>query len=148
MSSDADLQRIVDEQAIIDVAIRYCWALDTRNWGELHTVFVDDATATLGEARDLVGIDAIAARCREALEPLDASQHMVSTHQVAIDGDVATHRCYIHAQHHRRGLREGKNYVVGGRYEDRLVRTPEGWRIAERTLTVMWTDGNRRVLVA
>ena len=32
--------------------------------------------------------------------------------------------------------------MVAGRYEDRLVRTDAGWRIAHRTLTVMWTDGN------
>ncbi len=148
MSFDAEVQRIVDERSIVDVAVRYCWVLDTRNWDDLRSVFLDDARATLGEARDLVGVEAIAARCREALAPLDASQHIVATHQVTVDGDQATHRCYVHAQHHRRGARDGKNYVVGGRYDDRLVRTADGWRIAERTLTVLWTDGNRGVLVA
>ena len=36
----------------------------------------------------------------------------------------------------------GPNYIVAGRYEDRLARTDVGWRITHRTLTVMWTEGN------
>ena len=40
----------------------------------------------------------------------------------------------------------GDQYIVAGRYEDRYVRTDEGWRIAERELVVMWTAGNRDVV--
>ena len=74
--------------------------------------------------------------------PLDVSQHMVSTHQFAVDGDRATGRCYLHAQH----VAGGGQFVVAGRYEDRYRRTPDGWRIEHRTLTVMWTAGDPAVL--
>jgi hypothetical protein len=36
--------------------------------------------------------------------------------------------------------------VVAGRYEDRLVRTADGWRIAHRELITMWTAGNLAVV--
>ena len=39
-------------------------------------------------------------------------------------------------------LRAGRTYIMAGRYEDHLVRTPDGWRIADRTLTIDWTEGN------
>lgn len=148
MAADAELALLLDERAIVAVAVRYCWALDTREWDALDDVFLDDATAHLGETRDLHGLDAIKRRCRAALERLDESQHLVSTHQVYVDGDRATHRCYVHAQHTRRGVASGNNYVVGGRYEDELARTAGGWRIAHRTLAVMWTEGDRAVLLA
>jgi hypothetical protein len=36
--------------------------------------------------------------------------------------------------------------MIAGRYEDQLVRTPAGWRIHHRVLTVMWREGNLAVV--
>ena len=140
------LHDALDAGAVIDVAIRYCWALDENDWDRLDDVFLPEATAHLGSSDLLDGRDAIVARCSAALTPLDDSQHMVSTHQVEIDGDSATHRCYLHAQHIRRDAAGGPHYIVAGRYVDRMTRTPDGWRIAHRDLIVMWTEGNLAVV--
>jgi len=35
----------------------------------------------------------------------------------------------------------GDNFIIAGRYEDELLRTPDGWRISFRRLVVMWTQG-------
>lgn len=143
---DPELQRLLDEQAIVAVALRYCRALDTNDWASLADVFLPDATAVLGGPPELNGLDEITARCSSALAPLDDSQHMVSNHEVEIDSDTATHRCYLQAQHIRRDAEGGPNYIVAGRYEDRMLRTGDGWRITHRTLLVMWTDGNLAVV--
>ncbi len=135
---------MADRAAVVDLAVRYCWALDERNYDDLRHVFTPDATATLGGV-DCVGIDAIIDRVDRALTRLDASMHLVGTHQVAVDGDRATARCYLHAQHVKRGVEGGDNFVVAGIYEDELVRTTAGWRIVHRTLSTVWTDGNPRV---
>ena len=140
--TDDLVQTLLDDRDIVQVALRYCRALDTKDWALLDDVFVVDATATLGSPLRLVGIEAIRGRIRTALEHLDDSQHLVGNHEVGIDGDAATHRCYLQAQHVREAAIGGPNYMVAGRYEDRLVRTAAGWRIAHRTLVVMWTDGN------
>ncbi len=135
---------LTDRQALVDLTIAYSYALDDRRFDDLDDVFLPDATAELG--RPLTGRDAIKDRIRDALVPLDASQHLVATHQVRLDGDRATGRCYLQAQHVRAGTEGGSLFVVGGRYEDRYVRTVDGWRIAHRSLVVLWTDGNRAVL--
>lgn len=137
-----DIQTLLDEREIHEVATRYCRALDTKDWDLLDDVFVTDATAVLGTSAALVGIDAIRDRISAALGHLDDSQHLVGNHEIHVDGDTATHRCYLQAQHVRTSAVGGPNYLVAGRYEDRLVRTDAGWRIVHRTLTVMWTDGN------
>lgn len=137
-----DLNTLLAERDILQVALRYCRALDTKDWGLLDEVFLADATANLAAPEPLVGIEAIRGRIRTALEHLDESQHLVGNHEIEVDGDTATHRCYLQAQHVRRAAVAGPNYIVAGRYEDRLVRNDAGWRIAHRTLTVMWTDGN------
>lgn len=134
----------LDRQAIVDLTIAYTWALDRRQFEDLRQVFLPDAIASLvGELR---GVDAIIERVSAALMPLDDSQHIVSNHQVRLNGDRATCRCYMQAQHVRRGLEGGDNFIVAGRYEDDVVRTAEGWRIARRVLVRTWSDGNPAVL--
>lgn len=136
-----------DHYDVTAVAVAYTWALDTNEWAALDNVFHPDATADLGGGLPtLVGREAIVARIRQALEPLDDSQHLVGSHEVQVDGDTATHRCYLQAQHVRHAATGSPNYLIAGRYEDELVRTPSGWRITYRRLTVMWSDGNLEVV--
>ena len=136
---------LADRTAITDLTIAYCWALDSHDWDGLDDVFASDVTAELASPL-LTGVEAIKARVKLALDPLDDSQHMVTNHQIAIDGDQATCRCYLHAQHVRHGVEGGDNFVIGGRYEDTVVRTSGGWRIQHRRLVSMWRDGNPAVL--
>ena len=134
-----------DEQAIVGLAVAYTWALDTRQFDDLRSIFVPDATGDLHGVR-CDGVDAIVARIEGALSRLDASQHLVGNHQVRVDGDAATHRCYLQAQHVKRGTPGGDNYLIGGTYEDRVARTADGWRITHRTMAGCWTEGNPAVI--
>jgi hypothetical protein len=145
-----DAGMLSDRQDIVDLTIAYCWALDTKRWDALDDVFLRDATALLATSSPLQGVDAIKDRVRRALEPLDDSQHIVANHQVVVAGDTATCRCYLQAQHVRHAAASdgsGPNFVIGGRYEDRMVRTAHGWRIAHRELVSMWREGNPAVIV-
>src|SRR5687767_1806054 len=117
-SSTTDLRTVLDEREILQVVTRYARALDTKDWALLDDVFVADATGDLSSPALLVGVDAIRTRIRAALEHLDASQHLVGNHEVLVDGDDATHRCYLQAQHVRRSAAKGPNYIVAGSYED------------------------------
>jgi ketosteroid isomerase-like protein len=141
---DERIARLIDERDIVAVTLRYGWALDTKDYERLREVFLPDATADLTEPCN--GVDAIIERVRGALDPLDRSQHVITNHDVVVDGDQATCRSQLVSQHVRKAAEGGRNYVVGGVYTDRLERTAAGWRIRHRDLTVTWTDGNRRVV--
>jgi hypothetical protein len=44
------------------------------------------------------------------------------------------------------GLAEGADrWTIGGWYDDRLVRTPDGWKLSAVTLHVTWSRGNLEV---
>ena len=133
-----------DEHEVAKLASQYCWALDTGEYDALRRVFTTDAYAVLGET-ECHGIDAIIERVSSALGHLDGSQHLVGSHIVAVDGDTATHRCYLQAQHILRGTEGGELWMVAGMYQDRAVRTPDGWRIDHRVLSRIWTSGNPMV---
>jgi len=38
--------------------------------------------------------------------------------------------------------------VIGGRYEDVLVRVGEGWRLERRIIVPLWSSGDPSLLVA
>ncbi len=136
-----DLQTMVDTQAIVDLTIAYGWILDHGPRSDLDQVFTEDAVAIYGGQR-FDGLATIVDKVEASLGHLTVSQHLVGNQQVRIDGDTATCRCYLHAQHTKRGTEGGDNYVIAGRYLDELVRTPVGWRITHRVLEVDWTEGN------
>ena len=134
-----------DFQAIVNVAIAYTWALDTKNFDALQEVFATDATGMLNgvhcESRD-----AIIARISGSLLRLDFTQHLVGNHQVNITGDTATHRCQLHAQHVKTGTEGGDNFIIGGYYDDIFVRTSNDWRIQHRIMQPTWRSDNANVV--
>tara|TARA_B100000686_G_scaffold317265_1_gene365892 strand:- start:948 stop:1394 length:447 start_codon:yes stop_codon:yes gene_type:complete len=134
-----------DAQLIVDKTIEYCWLIDTLDLDELHRIFTPDATFIIGE-EVIQGLPAIQERIGKSLNRLDLSQHIISNHQVKIDKNSATSRCYLHAQHLDKNAQKGALFVIAGRYEDQFVRTENGWRIKQRDLTPMWMDGNPGVL--
>ncbi len=90
---------------------------------------------------------AIVGRARAALEPLDASQHLLGSILVTVEGDDARATSYFHAQHVRAGAPGGDLYVIAGTYRDRLRRGAEGWEILERVQEYSWRSGNPEVIV-
>jgi 3-phenylpropionate/cinnamic acid dioxygenase small subunit len=143
--SDA-LQQLLDRAEIGDLLARYSTALDSRDWDLLETVFLPDAVCDYGALGHPRGVVEIAALIRGTIADLDATQHLVGNVVVDVQGDEATADCYLISQHIRRDTPGGDHYFLGGRYHDRVVRTPAGWRIAHRTLHRLWTEGNRDVV--
>ena len=142
-------QDLADRQEIYDVLNRYAHGLDSHDWDLLRSCFTEDAVADyleLGGVNE--GREAIVELCSGVLTGLDASQHLIGSHQATIEGDTAEARCYLQAQHVFKGADGGDHYLVGGTYVDRLVRTDEGWRIKHRTLHATWFDGNPEVFTA
>lgn len=135
---------VEDISEVIDLTISYCWCLDARDWEKFSTLFVPEATALLGE-HSFQSFEAIKKKCSESLTPLDASHHMVTNHQVQINGDKATSRCYMQAQHIKHSATGGPNAIIAGTYEHELIRIDETWKIAHYVLTKVWEDGNKEV---
>jgi hypothetical protein len=69
---------------------------------------------------------------RQLHENLGPTYHRMSNFVIAVEGDRATVRSYVHAV---LMLQPGdsSNWVDAlGHYDDVFVRTPGGWRISER----------------
>ena len=141
------IQELADRAAIVDAVIAYATALDTRDWERLGSLFADDACWEYsGSGERLLGPAAIVARISASLGRFDATHHLNGNHVTAVHGDEAEHTCYYQAQHVRLGLADGDKFLGGGRYDDRLRRTADGWRFTHRIITAVWSEGNPAVI--
>ena len=128
------LEEISDRIQIDDLLIRYTVAIDTKDWDLLDTVFTPDAKVDYTTSGGTKGsYPEVRAWLAKALAPFKMTQHLISNSVVRVDGDTATARTMVF---NPMGTDDGKGgldlFYVGAWYDDKLVRTPEGWRIAER----------------
>jgi hypothetical protein len=127
---------------ISDLLARFAFAADTRDMGMLDDLFVREATGNFGPAGAPKGLDAIRATMMEVLEPLDATQHTMST-SLATPTPTGAHARTYFVAHHVLG---GEVFSVAGTYEDELAQRDGKWLLTHRTINTTWTGGNPAVL--
>jgi len=119
-----------DIQALTNLKSRYCRFLDTKDFAAMCALMTDDVTVTYGGgAITLEGRGAVQAYMDKALADEGIlTSHLVSNPELEVDGDAATGRWALVDT----VIIEAAGIVIRGAslYEDRYVRTPDGWRIA------------------
>ncbi|HZQ84846.1 MAG TPA: nuclear transport factor 2 family protein [Acidimicrobiales bacterium] len=132
-----------DRDELVELMSRYASMSDTRNWDELpRTVLCDEFTAdfsSLGVPVMTVSRDAWCRQSQQASAGWTATHHAITNHRIAVDGDRATIRAHVRAEHWGSPVvaATGANcWLVVGFYDNVAVRTPEGWRLSSVKLTV------------
>jgi SnoaL-like domain len=125
-----------DRDAIRHLLATYTYNGDRGRIAELAACFAADGVIEYPGTR-ATGPGAIAAALSSGLRnpALTLVRHHITQPLIEVDGDHATARSYcavysdIGLDHH-------------GVYNDKLVRTAEGWRFAHRMVRVDWQAGN------
>lgn len=119
-----------DVQAIEALQRRYARLNDEGRWQELAELFTEDASLARPSDPEhpIVGRPALLASF--LARPARPARHLVANPEVELLGpDDARASCYsILLQ----AAGEGTGSVSVGGFQDRLKRTPEGWRFAAR----------------
>lgn len=117
---------------------RYFFGVDAQDEGALISCFIDDASAeyhvTTPEHKIVSGGLAIARDVYANCSQFTSSNHSVSNFVVDITSDVADSNTFVVAH----VIVRGKALLRGLRYQDRLVRHMDGWRVARRLHTPLW----------
>lgn len=131
-----------DRAEITEAMYRYARATDWNEPERHRTVFVEDCVFATPHSGDMHGIDAVVAWMESVLPRFDATQHLIGNISIEFAGpDEATAVSYVRAWH--RYVEDRPDLVLWGEYHDRWVRTPQGWRIAERRVRSAGIDGAR-----
>ncbi len=132
-----------DVVEIQQLAHRYAWAIDQREFDELDRVFIPGAeihynvwggtTIRWPEGR---------AWLMQGLSLHRVTQHNMGNTLVDVAGDSARGRTYGQLMHVQELLDGKPHYLVQHAiYTDELVRTSTGWRIAKRRLDNLFVQG-------
>lgn len=82
------------------------------------------------------------------LARFDAVHHMVFNHLIEVDGDESTCVADLYALSVLIEDGEARSYAIGGRYDLRLRRVGDGWRINERSIVPRYQIGDKAILAA
>jgi uncharacterized protein (TIGR02246 family) len=142
MNVEERLQELLDMHEIGQLMLAFTGALDAKDWPAYGATFVEDASFTImGQTRH--GRDEIAAGPARDLERYARLQHFSANHQVHVEGDEARASHYLFGVHVADDAQLSQHADIGGRYDCRCVRTPDGWRFADVALSVIWTAGGQ-----
>lgn len=130
-----------DREQIVERLAELAAALDRRDWAALGAAFTDSATG-YGAA----GRDGIVAVVRAHLGGCGPSQHLLGNHRIEIVDDRARSLTYARVHHVGAGPAAGASYECFGEYDDRWIRTRDGWRLTSRTFTISHDLGDFGVL--
>lgn len=123
-----------DRDEIRDLLARYTYNGDRGRLDDMTACFsADGVLEYLGKAPQ--GPAAIKAALSSGTRDarLTFIRHHITNPLIAVDGDTATARSYftVHSNF-------GPDH--SGTYDDRLVRTDEGWRFAHRRVRIDWQN--------
>ena len=125
-----------DDAAIRNVVARLAILADEGDLDEYVDLFTDDARwdMPVGElqGRENLLAGAIERRAAGTVGPGSNTRHVITTQAVAVDGDEAASDSYF--QFWVNTATE-PSIALFGTYQDRLVRTGGGWKLAHRVIS-------------
>jgi hypothetical protein len=142
------LGRLVCEQACRDLVLRAAVLADAQQHADFAELFAEDGVLVRPGAQPLQGRAAIVASYR-GKPPGRITRHLISNTLVALESGTAARAtsCVLLWS----GLasdaagpfgRPARDRQVVGEFDDRLVLTPQGWRIARRSASfVLFREG-------
>jgi ketosteroid isomerase-like protein len=124
----------------------YCRLLDERDLDELmQRVYLPDAVDDRKRGTPLHGHEQIRRYFATAFEEVAATAHLLSNIDVEIDPDGLRATAYsrVSAYHWMHGGDpvRAADFVLLGSYDDVLVHTDDGWRIARRVVGALGQAG-------
>jgi 3-phenylpropionate/cinnamic acid dioxygenase small subunit len=125
------------KQDIAEVLVRYATGIDRRDWDLFRSCFAVDCLAEYEGIGTWESADAITDFMTTAHARMGHTMHRISNVAIDVhaDGDRAVARSYVDGILMAADDETGFNPI--GFYDDELVRTPDGWRIAHRTFTMV-----------
>lgn len=144
-TSRTEILALIHRAEITDLFDRYLRSLDDRKFDAswAASFFTEDAT-TATPAGAVRGRDAVLGNVRTAMRLFDRTVHFGSNYIIEVDGERATLRGNQLSTHVLAD--DGTLFLSGGRTDNELVWTVDGWRLRRADLHITWTQGNPPVL--
>ncbi len=134
------MQEISDQLEIQSLFTRYCTSIDSKQYDGLDSVFMPDAFIDYTASGGTKGqFPEVKVWLEQVLALFSMTQHVVTNFDINISGDTAASRCaFYNPMGFDTSAETMPLFFVGGYYNDKLIRTADGWRITERIEEMIW----------
>lgn len=126
-------QALQDRYDIGQVIVRYATSVDQRDLDRYATCFTDDVEVSGFGGQTFTDRATYVDWVGGALDRFSGTHHQITNQEVEVDGDRAHLRSYVQATHEMADDPE-KLLILWAIYDDRLVRTDDGWRITHHRI--------------
>ena len=141
-SRPPDIEELIARAQIDDLLDAYALAIDKRDWQLLESLFSEDADLDYTSSGGPHGArDEVLGWLQASLPAVTLTQHILTNRRVTVHGDTAEARTELFNPLLFRSGEQTQLVLLGGVYEDRLLRTEAGWQITERVHRTSWTAG-------
>lgn len=127
------MSSIEDRYDVGQVIIRYATSVDQRDMERYGSCFTEDASVSGFSSGVVEGREAWVTFVERALTNFRGTHHQITNQEISVDGDTAHMRSYVQATHE---LADDDEHllILYAIYDDRLVRTGDGWQITHHEL--------------
>lgn len=145
--TESPLRALADESAVTVQLGRAARLLDGKRWDALAEVFAEDVAFDYGDGNgEQHGLPLLRDTFSRHLDRCGATQHLLGSVIVTIDGDNATSEAYVQARHAGLGDLSGDIFDTNGEYVDAWARRGGTWLLVRREVQWMTLSGNPAVL--
>lgn len=128
------MQTLLDKQAITELVLRYCRAVDRRDYKTLKTLYHQDGIDDHSGMFCGTG-DEYVEWLKTMLPALESTSHQVFNHYIVVQGEVAEGEVYCQSFHKDAS---GNAFVIGGRYLDKYSKASGQWQFLRRKTVFDW----------
>jgi len=144
------VRRLGDRVDVLETMYAYCRHADQLNGDAMADLFTRDCVANFipagGEDTMLRGQDALRTFLKGALGVTVSGSHHISNAELIFETpDRVILHCYMYSWQRFTGFPGTADCHRWGRYENRFVRTPDGWRMDRLTLISAGEYGGARI---
>jgi 3-phenylpropionate/cinnamic acid dioxygenase small subunit len=123
---------------VVETLVRYATGIDRRDWSAFRSCFTDDCDVDYGDIGAWHNADDITAYMVEVHAPCGHTMHRVTNHALTPAENGVAARSYVDAIIMGGDNRSGVRAI--GYYDDELVATDDGWKIARRRFTLVYAE--------
>ena len=149
MTTEEQLNEIVEKTHITDLLIRYFAAVDDKCLDPeiVKATFTSDAKIIRPDDAEIIGQENILDGHLKSFARFKATHHVITNFIVNINNDIATLRSNIIANHlwadnENNPSLNNKHFLADGVFSAKAVKVDNLWRISELKNRVIWRTGD------
>jgi hypothetical protein len=136
---ETKVQYLLDRVLVEDVLLRYCSAIDVKDYVTMRSLFTDDVRGQYGTLV-VEGADNLIAWIDRATTTKTWQHHLLSVYHIDFVSPTEARALTYHTSHQTDSTVPGEASRIIARYHD-IVRKVDGqWKIADKVMEIGWTD--------